>query len=147
MYVYIHVTLIFTVTWQVDKHTASSHFHSKLSVDTVSTASLLQSVVFAWSERTDINYMCLGNKNCCYAHTLMIEYWTIHHADFWVTNHRTCWYMFLNKWTSSAIYTVPYIIKLVSNQVPVLNLCFSCFLKILWTFFNWCVYPSKWWCE
>jgi hypothetical protein len=87
----------------------------------------------------------------------------LHHAHFWVTNHRTCWYMFLNMWKSSIIYTILYITKLVSDEgllqhrawcrkelffwnsengafYAVFNLCFSCFLKILWTFFNWCVY-------
>ena len=80
-------------------------------VVTSSTASLLQSVVLAWSERTKIKYVCSGNKNCCYALNLVTEYW--YHADFWVINHRTYWYMFLNKWKSSVVYTLPSITKLV----------------------------------
>jgi len=54
VYVYIHVTLIFTVTWQVDKQL---HHTFAPGVVTSSTASLLRSVVLAWSEQKLITYV------------------------------------------------------------------------------------------
>jgi hypothetical protein len=96
-------------------------------------------------------------------HTIWWLNTELQHAHFWVTNHRTCWYMFLNRCKSSIVYTIPYITKLVSDEGPlqhrawcrkelffwnsknrgiyaVLNLFSICCLKVLLTIFNWRVY-------